>query len=265
MPARAALDRQFEKDGMTKTALITGATSGIGEAAARAFVGAGWRVIATGRRTERLQTLVASLGAERLHPAPFDVCDEAARDAALAALPDGFRDIDLLINNAGLALGRNPAQEADLAQWKTMIETNVTALASLTHKLLPGLIVRRGAIINVSSVAATYPYAGGNVYGATKAFVKQFSLGLRSDLHGLGVRVTSIEPGMAETEFMLVRTGGDKATSDALYRGVNPMTGDDIAAAMLWVAELPPHLNINRLEMMPVSQSFAGFQVARSN
>jgi serine 3-dehydrogenase len=250
---------------MTRTALITGATSGIGEAAARAFVAAGWRVIATGRRAERLDALAASLGAGRLYPAAFDVTDEAARDAALAALPDGFRDIDLLINNAGLALGREPAQQADLAQWKTMIDTNVTALASLTHKLLPGLIARRGAIINVSSVAATYPYAGGNVYGASKAFVKQFSLGLRSDLHGTGVRVTSIEPGMAETEFMLVRTGGDKAASDSLYRGVKPMTGDDIAATMLWVAELPPHLNINRLELMPVSQSFAGFQVARTS
>jgi serine 3-dehydrogenase len=250
---------------MTKTALITGATSGIGEAAARAFVAAGWRVIATGRRAERLEKLAASLGAERLCPAAFDVCDEAARDAALAALPHGFRDIDLLINNAGLALGNKPAQQADLAQWKTMIDTNVTALASLTHKLLPGLIARNGAIINVSSVAATYPYPGGNVYGGSKAFVKQFSLGLRSDLHGTGVRVTSIEPGMAETEFMLVRTGGDKAASDALYRGVNPMTGDDIAATMLWVAELPPHLNINRLELMPVSQSFAGFQVARGS
>jgi serine 3-dehydrogenase len=250
---------------MTKTALITGATSGIGEAAARAFVAAGWRVVATGRRAERLEKLAASLGAGRLFPAAFDVTDETARDAALAALPEGFRDVDLLINNAGLALGREPAQGADLAQWKTMIETNVTALASLTHKLLPGLIARRGAIINVSSVAATYPYAGGNVYGGTKAFVKQFSLGLRSDLHGTGVRVTSIEPGMAETEFMLVRTGGDKAASDALYRGVNPMTGDDIAATMLWVAELPPHLNINRIELMPVNQSFSGFQVARTN
>jgi serine 3-dehydrogenase (NADP+) len=250
---------------MTKTALITGATSGIGEAAARAFVAAGWRVVATGRRAERLEKLAASLGAGRLFPAAFDVTDETARDAALAALPEGFRDVDLMINNAGLALGREPAQGADLAQWKTMIETNVTALASLTHKLLPGLIARRGAIINVSSVAATYPYAGGNVYGGTKAFVKQFSLGLRSDLHGTGVRVTSIEPGMAETEFMLVRTGGDKAASDALYRGVNPMTGDDIAATMLWVAELPPHLNINRIELMPVNQSFSGFQVARTN
>ncbi len=235
---------------MSKTVLITGATSGFGEAAARAFAKAGWRVIATGRRAERLQALVASLGADRVHPAVFDVRDEAARDAALAALPESFRNIDLLINNAGLALGTKPAQQADLAQWKQMIETNVTALASLTHKLLPGLIARRGAIINVSSVAATYPYTGGNVYGGTKAFVKQFSLGLRSDLHGTGVRVTSIEPGMAETEFTLVRTKGDKSASDALYGGAKPMTGDDIAAAMLWIAELPPHLNINSIELM---------------
>lgn len=250
---------------MTKTVLITGATAGIGEASARAFANAGWRVIATGRRAERLEALAASLGADRVHPAAFDVCDEAARDAALAALPDRFGDIDLLINNAGLALGTKPAQQADLAQWKRMIDTNVTALASLTHKLLPGLIARRGAIINVSSVAATYPYTGGNVYGGTKAFEKQFSLGLRCDLHGTGVRVTSIEPGMVETEFTVVRTGGDQSASDALYRGATPMTGDDIAATMLWVAELPPHLNINRLELMPVSQSFAGFQVARAD
>jgi serine 3-dehydrogenase (NADP+) len=248
---------------MSKTALITGATSGIGEAAARTFAAAGWRVIATGRRAERLEALVATIGADKIHPAAFDVADEAARDAALAALPNGFRGIDLLIN-AGLALGRNPAQAADLSQWKTMIDTNVTALASLTHKLLPGLIARRGAIINLSSVAANYPYAGGNVYSGTKAFVKEFSLGLRSDLHGTGVRVTSIEPGMVETEFTLVRTGGDQAASETLYHGAKPMTGEDIAATMLWVAELPPHLNINRLELMPVSQSFAGFQIARA-
>ena len=250
---------------MGKTALITGATSGIGEAAVRAFAAAGWRVIATGRRAKRLEALVAALGADKVHPAAFDVCDEAARDAALAALPDGFRGVDLLINNAGLALGRNPAQTADLGQWTTMIDTNVTALASLTHKLLPGLIARRGAIINVSSVAATYPYAGGNVYGGTKAFVEQFSLGLRSDLHGAGVRVTSIEPGMVETEFSLVRTSGDQAAAEALYRGAKPLTGHDIAATMLWVADLPPHININRVELTPVSQSFAGWQIARVN
>jgi serine 3-dehydrogenase len=249
---------------MPKTALITGATSGIGEAAVRTFVAAGWRVIATGRRRDRLEALVASLGRGSVYPAAFDVRDEGARDASLASVPADFRDVDLLINNAGLALGANPAQQADLAQWKTMIETNVTALASLTHKLLPGLIARQGAIINLSSVAATYPYTGSNVYGGTKAFVEQFSLGLRCDLHGTGVRVTSIEPGMVATEFTVVRTGGDKKASEALYRGAAPLTGDDIAASMLWVAELPSHVNINRLELMPVSQSFAGFRVARA-
>jgi serine 3-dehydrogenase len=249
---------------MAKTALITGATSGIGEAAARAFVRAGWKVIATGRRADRLAALVAELGADKVHAAVFDVTDTAARDTALDALPEAFGDIDLLVNNAGLALGTKPAQDADLDQWQTMIATNVSALVSLTHKLLPALIERKGAIINLSSVAATYPYTGGNVYGATKAFVSQFSLDLRSDLHGKGVRVTSIEPGMVETEFTLVRTGGNQDASDTLYRGAEPMTGEDIARTILWVAELPPHLNVNRLELMPVSQSFAGFQVARA-
>ena len=247
---------------MTRTALITGATSGIGEAAVRAFAGAGWQVIATGRRADRLAALQDSIGAQ-VHVAAFDVRDEAARDAALEALPAGFRDIDLLVNNAGLALGTGPAQTVPLEQWRTMIDTNIVSLIALTHRLLPTLIARKGAIINLSSVAATYPYTGGNVYGGTKAFVKQFSLGLRSDLHGTGVRVTSIEPGMVETEFTLVRNGGDQAASDTLYGGAQPMTGEDIAATLLWCAELPPHLNINRLELMPVSQSFAGFQVAR--
>lgn len=246
-----------------KTALVTGATSGIGQAAVRALAASGWRCIATGRRADRLAALVEELGADSVHACAFDVRDETARDAALAALPDGFRGIDLLVNNAGLALGTNPAQSADLDQWKTMIETNVTALVSLTHKLLPALIERRGAVINISSVAASYPYSGGNVYGGTKAFVHQFSLGLRSDLHGTGVRVTSIEPGMAETEFTLVRTGGNRQAHDTLYSGAAPMTADDIAQAICWVAQLPPHLNINTLELMPVSQSYAGFQVAR--
>lgn len=246
---------------MMRTALITGATAGIGEAAARAFVGAGWRVIGTGRRAERLDRLRDELG-EFFHGAAFDVRDEAARDAAFDALPDEFRGIDLLVNNAGLALGTAPAQEASLDQWTTMIDTNVVALVSLTRKLLPRLIERQGAIINLSSVAGSYPYPGGNVYGATKAFVTQFSLNLRSDLAGTGVRVTSIEPGMVETEFTTIRTGS-QAASDKLYAGADPMTGEDIANTLLWVAELPPHLNINRLELMPVTQSFAGFQVAR--
>lgn len=246
-----------------RTALVTGATSGIGEACVRTLVASGWRCVATGRRAERLDALVAELGADRVHPCLFDVRDEAARDAALATLPEAFQGIDLLVNNAGLALGTAPAQAADLAQWKTMIDTNVTALVSLTHKVLPALAERRGAVINVSSVAATYPYSGGNVYGGTKAFVHQFSLGLRSDLHGTGVRVTSIEPGMVETEFTLIRTGGNQQAHDRLYGGATPMTAEDIAETIRWVAELPPHLNINTLELMPVSQSFAGFQVAR--
>jgi serine 3-dehydrogenase len=248
-----------------RTALITGGTSGIGEAAVRAFVGAGWRVVTTGRRKERLDALVAELGADKVRGAAFDVRDDAARDAALGALPEDFHAFDLLVNNAGLALGTAPAQEADLDQWKTMIDTNVTALVSLTRKLLPGLVACKGAIINISSVAGNWPYPGGNVYGGTKAFVRQFSLGLRSDLAGTGVRVTSIEPGMVETEFTLVRTSGNQNASDKLYTGANPMTGEDIANTLLWVAQLPPHLNINSLELMPVSQSFGGFQVTREN
>jgi serine 3-dehydrogenase len=248
---------------MTRTALITGATSGFGAAAVHRFAQAGWRVIATGRRAERLQPLVDQYGPERVHAAVFDVRDSAAMEAALAALPAGFADIDLLVNNAGLAQGTAPAQSASLDDWRTMIDTNVTALVTLTHRLLPQLVTRKGAIINISSVAGVYPYPGGNAYGGTKAFVSQFSLGLRSDLHGTGVRVTTIEPGMAETEFTLVRTHGNQAASDTLYTGANPMTADDIAEQIFWVANLPAHLNINRLELMPVSQSFAGFQVAR--
>lgn len=248
---------------MSGTVLITGATAGIGQAAARRFASAGWKIIATGRRAERLDELVAELGPDVVHPLVFDIRDEAAIDAALDALPEGFDDIDVLINNAGLALGTAAAQDADLDQWRQMIDTNITGLVTITRRLLPRLIARRGAILNISSVAATYPYKGGNAYGGTKAFVRQFSLGLRADLHGTGVRVTSIEPGMTETEFTLVRTNGDQAASDALYDGAKPMTGDDIAETLFWVATLPPHLNINALELMPVSQSFAGFQVAR--
>ncbi|MBN8809951.1 MULTISPECIES: SDR family NAD(P)-dependent oxidoreductase [unclassified Sphingomonas] len=240
------------------TALITGATAGIGEACVHAFADAGWNVVATGRREDRL----AALARDNVHVLAFDIRDEAARDAALDGLPEGFRDIDLLVNNAGLALGLEPAQRASLASWKTMIDTNIVALVSITHKLLPGLIARKGAIINLSSVAATYPYPGGNVYAATKAFVRQLSLDLRADLHGTGVRVTSIEPGMVETEFTLVRTGSQDV-SDKLYAGVSPMTGEDIAETILWVATLPPHLNINALELMPVNQSWQGFAVHR--
>jgi serine 3-dehydrogenase (NADP+) len=248
---------------MTQTVLITGATSGFGAAGVRRFAKAGWRVVATGRRADRLKALVEELGAKNVHASVFDIGDEKAMDAALAALPEGFRDIDVLINNAGLALGTAPVPQSALSDWRTMIQTNVIGLVTLTHKLAPTLIARKGAIINVSSVAASYPYSGGNVYGGTKAFVTQFTLGLRSDLHGKGVRVTSLEPGMTETEFTVVRTGGDQAASDKLYKGANPMTAEDIADVLFWVATLPPHMNINRIELMPVNQSFAGFQVYR--
>ena len=247
---------------MTQTVLITGATSGFGAAAVRRFADAGWNVIATGRRAERLQPLVEAFPGQ-VHAAVFDVRDTAAMEQALAALPEGFGDIDLLVNNAGLALGTAPAQDCSLDDWRTMIDTNVTALVTMTRLLLPTLIARKGAIVNISSTASKYPYPGGNVYGGTKAFVSQFSLGLRSDLHGTGVRVTAIEPGMAETEFTLVRTHGNQQASDKLYSGARPMTAEDIADTIFWVATLPPHLNINRIELMPVSQSFAGFQVAR--
>jgi serine 3-dehydrogenase len=250
-------------ESMTKTLLVTGATSGFGRATVERFVAGGWRAVACGRRADRLDELVRAHGEANVQPCVFDVRDEAAMRAAIDALSAPFDALDLLVNNAGLALGTAPAQRADLTQWKQMIDTNVTALVTLTHTLLPRLVARRGAIVNVSSIAATYPYPGGNVYGGTKAFVSQLSLGLRSDLHGTGVRVTSIEPGLAETEFTLVRTGGDRGASDSLYAGAHPMTGADIAESIWWVANLPPHLNVNRLELMPVSQSFAGFQIHR--
>lgn len=245
-----------------RTLLVTGASSGFGAAIAAAFARNGWNVIACARRAERLAPLQQRFG-ERVHVAAFDIRDEAAMRAALAALPEGFRGIDLLVNNAGLALGTGPAQNCDLAQWRQMIDTNITALVTLTRLLLPQLIERRGAIVNISSISGTWPYKGGNVYGASKAFVTQFSSNLRVDLHGTGVRVTNIEPGMAETEFTLVRTGGDQGASDTMYRGAHPITAGDIAETVWWVANLPLHLNISRIEMMPVSQSAAGLQVAR--
>jgi len=245
-----------------KTALISGATAGIGAAAARRLAAEGWQVVITGRRTNRLDALAAELG-ERCHAVSLDMRDQAGIAGIIEQLPARFAAIDLLVNNAGLAPPMDNLQDADLAALTNAIDTNVTGLVALTRAILPRLIERKGAVINLSSVAATYPYRGGAVYAASKAFVRQFSLDLRCDLAGTGVRVTSIEPGMAETEFTLVRTGGDKAASDALYADMEPMTAEDLADTIHWVATLPAHLNINALELMPVSQSWAGFTVAR--
>ena len=246
---------------MTRTILITGATAGIGAAAARRFATGGWRVIATGRRGDRLRALADELG-EACLPLELDVRNGDAA-TQLANLSPPWGDIDLLLNNAGLAPPMEPLQDAEQQPLDNVIATNITGLVALTRALLPKLIERRGAVINLSSVAATYPYRGGAVYGASKAFVRQFSLDLRCDLAGTGVRVTSIEPGMAETEFTLVRTGGDKAASDQLYANMEPMTAEDLADTIWWIATLPPHLNINTIEMMPTSQTFAGFTVTR--
>jgi len=247
---------------MTRTAFITGATAGIGEASARLFASQGWQVVGTGRRRDRLDRLAAELR-EAFHPLELDMRDAARFETALASLPQAFAGIDLLLNNAGLAPPMSPLQDAAQESNDTVIDTNVDGLVALTRLLLPTLIDRRGAVINLSSVAATYPYRGGAVYAGTKAFVRQFSLDLRCDLAGTGVRVTSVEPGMAETEFTLVRTGGDKEASDKLYAGMNPMTAKDHADLFWWLANLPPHLNINVIELMPVSQSWAGFTIHR--
>ena len=243
---------------MTRTAFITGATAGIGEAAARKFVVDGWQVIGTGRRVDRLDRLAAELG-DVFRPLELDMRDTAAFDR----LATDVGPIDLLINNAGLAPPMSVLQDAEQDPLDNVIDTNIAGLVALTRAMLPGLIERKGAVINLSSVAATYPYRGGAVYAGSKAFVRQFSLGLRCDLAGTGVRVTSIEPGMVETEFTLVRTGGDREASDALYAGIDPMTAEDIADTIFYVATLPPHLNINALELMPVTQSWAGFAVER--
>ena len=245
-----------------KTAFITGATAGIGAAAARRFVDEGWQVVGTGRRGDRLEAIHEELG-ERFLPIVSDMRDVDDLHRIVDQLPGGFRGVDLLVNNAGLAPPMSPLQDAEQAPLGNAINTNIDGLVALTRALLPTLIERKGAVVNLSSVAATYPYRGGAVYAGTKAFVRQFSLGLRCDLHGTGVRVTSIEPGMVETEFTIVRTGGDQAASDALYAGASPMTSGDIASTIWWVATLPPHVNVNTLELMPVSQSWAGFAVNR--
>jgi serine 3-dehydrogenase len=247
---------------MTKTALITGVTAGFGEAAARRFAREGWRVVGTGRRGDRLRALGDELG-EGFLGLEIDMRDRTAVES-LGKLEGGWGEVDLLINNAGLAPPMGGIETTDWDKIETVLDTNITGLVALTRALIPAIVRRKGAIINLSSVAATYPYKGGAVYAGTKAFVRQFSLDLRCDLAGTGVRVTSIEPGMAETEFTIVRTGGDKDASDRLYAGANPMTANDFADLFWWIANLPPHLNVNTIELMPTSQSWAGFAVERN-
>jgi len=246
---------------MTKTVLITGATAGIGAAAARLFGGRGWRVVGTGRRGDRLRAMAEELG-DKFLPLELDMRDTAAL-RQLDRLAGEWDGLDLLVNNAGLAPAADPLHEQSWDRLDQVIATNITGLVALTQALLPKLIERQGGIINLSSVAATYPYRGGAVYGGTKAFVRQFSLDLRCDLAGTGVRVSSIEPGMAETEFTVVRNGGDQAASDALYAGLDPMTPDDLAETIWWIATQPPHLNVNAIELMPTRQSWAGFAMTR--
>ena len=250
---------------MTKIALITGATAGFGTAIARRFVAEGWKVIITGRRQERLDALVSELGGEeKAFPLCFDIRDEQATKDALASLPDEFKAVDALINNAGLALGTGAIQDCDLEQWKTMIDTNVTGLVTITRLMIDTLIEQKGLIVNLASIASNWAYPGGNVYGATKSFVKHFSLNLRSDLSAKAVRVTSIEPGLSESEFTLVRTDGNQDAYDKLYKGADPLQPEDIAETIYWVASLPSHVNINSVEIMPVTQSWAPFQIHRS-
>lgn len=244
--------------------LVTGATAGFGESITRRFVENGHKVIATGRRQERLQALKEELG-DAIYPLQLDVRDRTAIDEKLASLPAEWRDIDILVNNAGLALGMEPAHKASVEDWENMIDTNNKGLVYMTRAVLPGMVERnRGHVINLGSTAGSWPYAGGNVYGATKAFVHQFSLNLRTDLNGTAVRVTNIEPGLVGgTEFSNVRFKGDDAKADKTYENTTALSAEDIAEAVWWVATLPKHVNINTLEMMPVSQTYAGLSVHR--
>jgi 3-hydroxy acid dehydrogenase/malonic semialdehyde reductase len=241
---------------MTLTAFVTGASAGFGRAITQRLVRDGHRVIAAGRRTDRLEALAAELGPNVL-PLTLDVTDSAAVAALPGSLPDDWQAVDVLVNNAGLALGMDPAFRADLHDWDTMVATNVTGLMHMTRALLPAMVARdRGHVINLSSTAALYPYPGGHVYGASKAFVTQFSLNLRADLVGTGVRVTDLEPGLVGgTEFSTTRFHGDSSRAASVYAGTTPLGPDDIAEAVAWVIGLPAHVNINRLEMMPTCQA----------
>ncbi len=253
---------------MEHTALVTGATAGFGEATARRFLAHGHKVVAVGRRAERLASLKASLPLEqqkKLHTMVVDVCDSAQVDALASALPAEFSKVTVLVNNAGLALGLEPAHKAFLSDWDQMIHTNIKGLVHMSRAFLPGMVERKcGHVINLGSVAANYPYPGGNVYGGTKAFVKQFSLNLRADLIGTPVRVTCIEPGMcAGTEFSNVRFKGDDERAEKVYTGVQALSADDVAETIYWAATLPSHMNINVLEVMPVQQAFNAFNIHR--
>ncbi len=249
---------------MTKTIIITGATSGFGRACAGIFAQNGWQLVICGRREDRLEDLRRQLDGTPVHTACFDVSRRTEIEAMVAGLPEQFGEVDILFNNAGLALGLNPAQTAELDDWETMVDTNIKGLFTMTRLLLPGMVARgRGHVINMGSVAGSWPYPGGNAYGATKAFVRQFSNNLRCDLHGTGVRVTTIEPGLAETEFSVVRFGGDKAKADAVYEGTDPLTAADIAEIVYWTACRPAHVNINSLEVMPICQSWSSFAIHR--
>jgi 3-hydroxy acid dehydrogenase/malonic semialdehyde reductase len=243
---------------------ITGASAGFGAAIARVFVKGGHRVVATARRKDRLQALADELG-DALLPYELDVRDREAVEAVPAALPTDFAAIDVLVNNAGLALGVEPAQKASLDDWNTMIETNCMGLVQITHALLPGMVERnRGHVVNLGSSAGRWPYAGGNVYGATKAFVRQFSLNLRTDLAGTALRVTDVEPGLCGgTEFSNVRFRGDSEKAANVYKDVQPLTAEDIASSIYWITTLPAHVNVNTIELMPVAQTFAGLAVHR--
>ncbi len=247
-----------------RVAFITGATSGIGAACARRFVKEGARVVATGRRQERLAELSRELG-EACHAVALDVRDRDAVERAFADLPGDFAAVDVLVNAAGGALGLGKAQEARVEDWEEMIATNVRGLALVTRAAIPGMIARRrGHIVNLGSVAGSFPYPGGNVYGATKAFVERFSSNLRADLLGHPIRVTNIEPGMVETEFSLVRFGGDRAKADAIYAGMKPLVAEDIADLVCFAVTRPAHVNVNRIEVMPVEQAFSPFAVHRA-
>ncbi|MCL2385553.1 MAG: SDR family oxidoreductase [Alphaproteobacteria bacterium] len=246
--------------------LVTGATAGFGAAIVRRFARGGEHfIVAAGRREERLKTLAKEIGSEHLLTLPLDVRDAQAVASAVASLPPDFAELDLLVNNAGLALGLDPAHKTDLADWESMVDTNIKGLLYVTRAVLPGMVARnRGLVINMGSIAATYPYPGGNVYGGTKAFVRQFSLNLRADLFGTKVRITDVEPGLVGgSEFSLVRFHGDSDRAAKVYDRTTALTPEDIAETVHWIASLPAHVNVNTIELMPVTQAFGPLPVHR--